>query len=317
MKKTILVVSVLFFWVYSNAQQTERELIDKTAKAAAKTLDTANMGWKKAGNVTLLFNQSAFNHEWLGGGTSSMAGNVGLNYDFNYKTPNIVWDNKILVAYGLTKLKDAETTKSDDRFEFTTLLGKKAGEGYWYYSAFLNFKTQMDSGFKKEDFTNDNGTPLNPADDFADKREVKISHFFSPAYLQAGPGMLWKKSDNLKVNIAPATSRLIYVHSHFTDFGPAYGVEQGETTRFEFGAAVNAYYKLNLMENISMENILNLYSNYLDTPQNIDIDYQMNLVMKINKYISTNLAVQAIYDDNAIGAFQIKEIFGLGVNYGF
>ncbi len=317
MKKVVLVISILFFANQSNAQQTERELIDITAKAAAKTQDTTNMGWKKGGNFAFLFNQSAFNNEWLGGGTSSMAGNIGINYDFNYKTPDIVWDNKIMVAYGLTKLKDAETTKSDDRFEFTSLLGKKAGQGYWYYSFFLNFKTQMDSGFKKVAFTNDNGTPLILGDDFADNRDVKISHFLSPAYLQAGPGMLWKKSDNLKVNIAPATSRFIYVHDHFTEFGPAYGVEQGKTSRFEFGAAVNAYYKFNIMENISMENILNLYSNYLDKPQNVDIDYQMNLVMKVNKYISANLSMQAIYDDNAIGAFQVREIFGLGINFGF
>jgi hypothetical protein len=39
--------------------------------------------------------------------------------------------------------------------------------------------------------------------------------------------------------------------------------------------------------------------------------------MKINKYISTNVAFQALYDDNARGAFQIREVFGLGVNYGF
>jgi hypothetical protein len=317
MRKAVLVLSILFFGSHLNAQQTERELIDKTAKAAAKTLDTTNMGWKKSGNLTLLFNQSAFNNEWLGGGTSSMAGNLGINYDFNYKNPDIVWDNKILVAYGLTKLKDAETTKSDDRLEFTSLLGKKTGKEYWYYSFFLNFRTQMDSGFKKVAYTNDNGTPLIPGDDFADNMDVKISHFFSPAYLQAGPGLLWKKSDNLKVNIAPATSRLIYVHNHFTEFGSAYGVEQGETTRFEFGAALNGYYKFNIMENISMENILNLYSNYLDQPQNVDIDYQMNLVMKVNKYISANLSMQAIYDDNAIGAFQVREVFGLGFNCGF
>ena len=66
-----------------------------------------------------------------------------------------------------------------------------------------------------------------------------------------------------------------------------------------------------------MENILNLYSNYLDKPQNIDIDYQMNLVMKINKYMSANVAFQAIYDDNAISSVQVREVFGLGVNYGF
>ena len=66
-----------------------------------------------------------------------------------------------------------------------------------------------------------------------------------------------------------------------------------------------------------MDNIANLYSNYLDKPGNFDIDYQMNLVMKINKYLSTNVSFQAIYDDNAIGAFQIRQVFGLGLNYIF
>ena len=131
---------------------------------------------------------------------------------------------------------------------------------------------------------------------------------------------MWKKSDNLKVNIAPATSRLIFVHKHFTEFGPSFGVAQGDSSRFEFGAAVNGYYKLNLMPNVSMENILNLYSNYLDKPENVDVDYQMNIVMKVNKYISANVAFQAIYDDNANpvkSEVQIREVFGLGVNCTF
>ena len=292
-------ITILFTLLISSSifsQKTEGELINTTSAAESKAKDTTNMGWKRGGNVSFLFNQSAFNNEWLAGGTSNIAGNIGLNYDFNYKTSELIWDNKFIVAYGLTKLKSQDVTKTDDRLEFTSLLGKKAS-GYWFYSAFFNFRTQMDTG--------------------NDALGNKISHFFSPAYLQAGPGMLWKKSDNLKINIAPATSRLIFVHKHFTQFDSAFGVEQGETSRFEFGAALNAYYKLSLMENISMENILNLYSNYLDKPQNVDIDYQMNLVMKINKYISANVAFQAIYDDNAIGAFQIREVFGLGVNYGF
>lgn len=297
MKKLILWVSVLSIQAVSYAQSNEKELITKTSDAEKKAQDTTNMGWKKAGNFVFLFNQSAFNNEWLGGGTSSMAGNLGLNYDFNYKTPDMIWDNKFMASYGLTKIKEQQTTKTDDRLTFTSLVGKKAS-GYWFYSFFLNFKTQMDSGFDAASGT-------------------KISHFFSPAYLQAGPGMLWKKSDNFKVNIAPATSRLITVHNHFTEFGPAFGVEQGKSTRFEFGAALNGYYKLNIMENISWENIVNLYSNYLDKPQNVDIDYQANLVMKVNKYISTNLSFQAIYDDNAIAAFQVREVFGLGFNYGF
>lgn len=296
MNKSILVASLLLVTAFCFAQKTEKELINITSAAETKAKDTTNLGWKEAGNIVFLFNQSAFNNDWRAGGNSNMAGNIGLNYDINFKNERTIWDNKFIVAYGLTKLKGADVQKSDDRLEFTSLVGKKAS-GYWFYSGFLNFKTQMDSG--------------------NDATGMKISHFFSPAYLQAGPGMLWKKSDNLKVNFAPATSRVIFVHPHFTEFNAAFGVEPGKSSRFEFGTGIQGYYKFNVMENISWENILNVYSNYLDKPQNVDIDYQANLVMKINKYISTNIAFQAIYDDNAVGAFQIREVFGLGVNYGF
>jgi Protein of unknown function (DUF3078) len=317
MKNFLLIVATLFIVNTGLAQVNEKVLLEKSAKAAEKAVDTANLGWKRGGNIILLFNQSAFNNEWLAGGTSSMAGNLGINYDFNKNTKNSIWDNKIILAYGLTKLKGQDVSKTDDRVEFTSLYGKKVGTGNWYYSGFLNFKTQMDSGFLPVKYTDDNGTPLILTDDVVRTRNVKTSHFFSPAYLQAGPGMLWKKSANLKVNIAPATSRLIFVHKEFTEFGSAFGVEKGKTTRFEFGAALNAYYKLNLMTNVSMENILNLYSNYLDNPQNVDVDYQMNLVMKVNKYMSANIALQTIYDDNAISKVQVRQVFGFGINYGF
>jgi hypothetical protein len=201
------------------------------------------------------------------------------------------------LAYGLTRIKaQADNLKTDDRVEFNSLWGKKAF-GNWYYSAFFNARTQMDRGVDSEGNYN--------------------SHFFSPAYFQVGPGLLWKKSNNLKVNIAPLTSRFIFVHNHFTQLGSAFGVEQNENFRYEFGASVAGYYKFNLMENVSVENIATLYSNYLDKPQNIDVDYQLNIVMKINKYMSANISAQAIYDDNATKAVQVRQLFGLGINANF
>lgn len=268
-----------------------------TLGVAQETSKDSTSNWTKKGVFTLLANQSSFDN-WLAGGQNNFAGNVNINYDFNYKNGDWNWDNKLITAYGLTKIKDQDTQKTDDRIEFNSLLGKRAS-GNWFYSAFFNFKTQFDTG-------------LDPA-----TRTTKISHFFSPAFFQLGPGMLWKKSDNLKVNIAPATSRLIIVHGHFTEFGPSFGVEQGETTRFELGAAINGYYKFQVMENVSVENILNLYSNYLEDPQNVDIDYQLNIVMKINKYLSTNFAFQTIYDDNAFRGFQTRQVIGVGANITF
>ena len=66
-----------------------------------------------------------------------------------------------------------------------------------------------------------------------------------------------------------------------------------------------------------MENILNLYSNYLEDPQNIDLYYSMNMVMKINKFISANLSYQTIYDDNAFHGLQTRQVFGIGIYYNF
>lgn len=282
MKKLLLTFVLLF------------ALATVTAQEVAK--DSTKL-WTRKGNISLLFNQSSYSKEWLGGGTSNIAGNFGLNYDFNYKNDDVVWDNKFILAYGLSKIKgDALTAKTDDRIELNSLWGKKAS-GNWYYSAYFNFKSQMDTGL--------------------DKNGVRISHFFSPAYFQMGPGMLWKKNDNLSVNFAPAAAKAIFVDSHFTNLGSSFGVLQGDSSRFEFGASISAYYKFNLMTNVSIENRLNLYSNYLDAPQNVDVDYQMNVVMKINKYLSANVALQAIYDDNAVQAIQLKELFGIGVNYGF
>lgn len=252
--------------------------------------------WTKKGIVTFLVNQSSFEN-WIAGGISNVSGALGLNYDFNYQKNDWTWENKLIANFGLTKIKNQDIQKSSDLLEWNSVVGKKA-KGFWYYSAFLNFKTQF-------------------ADDL-DKDTKGPTKFLSPGYLQFGPGMLWKKSDNLKVNIAPATSRLIIVDKDLTEPDKAYfGVEEGKSTRYELGASVGAYYKLDLMKNISMENILNLYSNYLEDPQNVDLDYTMNLVMSVNDFISANLSYQTIYDDNAFRGLQTRQVFGIGINYNF
>ncbi len=283
MKKIGIIIFVLLLSLSGFAQDDTKEEVKE--------------GWTRGGNFSVLFSQSNFTN-WTAGGVNNISGNIGLNYDFNYKKGDLTWDNKVIASYGIVKNEGDQQRKTDDRLEFNSLAGKKA-KGFWYYSWFFNFKTQMDVGYDP------------------DTNSFEISHFFSPAFFQTGPGMMWKKSDNLRVNIAPATARMIIVHGHFTVLGESFGVKQGETSRFELGAALGAYYKLNLMKNVTMENILNMYSNYLEDPQNVDIDYTMSLIMKVNKFLSANFSLQAIYDDNAFRGLQTRQVFGAGVTIGF
>lgn len=299
MKKLLLLGLFLGLFISTYAQEEKEN-------------DTLPNGWKTEGNIQLLFNQSAFNAEWTGGGTSSIAGNLNVNYDFNYKMNDFAWDNKIIANYGLTKVKgDDFARKTSDRFELNSVAGKEINESNFYYSWFLNFRTQFAKGYE---FSEDADT--------GETIRTETTHAFSPAYLQTGPGIMWKKGEDFMVNLAPATARFIFVDKAFTsgvDYvdGDYFGVDAGEGMRFEFGASLSALAAFDIVENVSMENSINLYSNYLDKPGNIDIDYLMNMQMGINKFLSANLLFQAIYDDNAVGAFQIREVFGLGFNYKF
>jgi len=282
-------------------------MMNANAQDSTSTVTDTVKRWQTKGNASLLFNQSTFDN-WLAGGENNISGIVGVNYDFNYKKDDWTWDNKVIASYGLVKTRTSSfAKKTDDRLELNSLLGKKVKENSeWSYSAFLNFKTQFSKGYV-----------YSKNEDGAEIRD-EYTNFLSPAYLYFGPGMLWKKNDNLKVNLSPATSKLTFVDKNFTLPDEAYfGVKEGESIRYELGFNASVYYKLDVIANVTFENILNLYSNYLEDVQNVDIDYQLNIVMKINKYLSTNLSFQTVYDDNAFQGFQIRQVFGVAANYGF
>jgi len=282
--KKIMILSLLLFGMTLQAQE------DKEDKKPIE-------GWNNFGNISLMLNQASFDN-WIKGGDNSLALNGLINYNFNYTKQKNIWDTKLIMAYGVSKINDF-VKKTDDRFEINSTYGHQASKE-WFYSFFGSFKTQFDDGF-----------------DYKATPTILTSRAFAPAYLQFGPGMLWKKSDNLKVNFAPVTSKLTFVTDDALSAAGAYGVDPGKHLRYELGLAINGYYKFDLMKNISMENILGLYSNYLDHPENVDVDYQMNMVMAINKYISANLGLNLLYDDNAIQDLQLKEVFGLGFNAKF
>lgn len=296
MKKSVYTLFLFgfLFTTQVKAQETEKDAISY---------------WKSKGEVSLLFNQSNFSN-WTAGGENNLSGNFGLNYGLDYAKDDWTWDNKLMASYGLVKTKNASfEKKTDDRLELNSILGKKA-TGQWSYSAFLNFRTQITKGYIY-------GKDANGAE-----IRTENTNFLSPGYLTFGPGMLYKKDDNLKINLAPLTSKLTFVDDFYTSQpgyvdGSYFGVDADKSMRYELGFYASVYYKLNIMANVSAENILNLYSNYLEDTQNVDVDYSLNIVMKINRYLSTNLSFQAIYDDNAYRGLQTRQVFGVGVNYGF
>ncbi|MGY8945826.1 MAG: DUF3078 domain-containing protein [Flavobacteriales bacterium] len=294
--KFLHIISLLFLnsFLFS---QTESDSIQTPVK------------WKRSGTALFLVNQSSFSN-WTSGGQSSISGTLKINYNFNYYDNGWAWDTKVISTFGLNKISGNEfLKKTDDQLEINSVLGKKFNNdiiGKWSYSSFFNFQTQYAKGYRFGKDANGNAS------------RTEKSRFFSPATTQLGVGLYWKKNENFWVNIAPITGKLILVNRLFTENLSAnetyFGVIKGANSRFELGASVRSFYKAEVYENITLENRLSLYSDYLDRPRNIDIDCTFNIVMKVNKSISTNLIFQFVYDHNDIQRIQIREVLGIGLN---
>ncbi|WP_196891225.1 DUF3078 domain-containing protein [Aureivirga marina] len=282
MKNTICFI--LFLLIYYNFQAQDNSPTLKTTKA-----------WQNSGSFKFIINQSSYSN-WVAGGDNNIGGNVSLNYNFNYMHGSWSWNTRVMTAYGLSKTAEQAVKKTDDKIEINSVLGYVAG-GKWSYSFFANIKSQYSPGYK---------------DYNADPRE-EISNFLSPGYFYFGPGMLWKENDNLYLNLSPLTSRVTVVNPEQSG---NFGVEEGRTTNYEFGFNAMFYYKIELIQNVYFENIFTLYADYLREFNNMLLDYQLNITMKVNKYLSTNLNIEIVSDSNASSRIQSKEIFGLGLNIG-
>lgn len=303
MLRKVCVFLILFTLLSVNLNAQENNFIfqDSISTVQEATPQVVNQSpWKYHFKSALLINQTAFNNDWQGGGVSNLATGANLVYKLNYKKGTWAVDNTVRLAYGLTKIDDEDQLrKTDDNVELNTTLFKNIPNSLWSYSTFFNFKSQFSEGFN----FNKDGT------------RTLISDVLSPAFFQFGLGFLYKKSEDFKINIAPSTLRLIVVDPFFTAQEDAFGVDQGESQNIEFGASLVANYKFTLAKNVTVENLINLYSNYVENASNVDLNYTINMNSKINKHMSADFTFQAIYDDDTVQAFQIRELISLGLNY--
>ena len=295
--KRLLFIIILFFSLNNTQSQND------------KVQDSIDNSWLLSGKFTFLGNQSSYSY-WTAGGQTSVSGTIKIDYDFNYDKNGWNWDTKLITAYGLNSVGGSKfLKKTDDKLEINSLLGKKFTNnliGNWSYSSFINFKTQWTKGYRFR--KNSEGQ----------EERTELTRFFSPAYLQVGVGLYWKKNKDLWVNMAPITGRLIMVNRFFTDNlqdnKQYFGVSKGKASRFELGASIRSFFKFELLENVFVSNRISLYSDYLDNPANIDLDYTINTEMKINKYLTTNLIIQFIYDHNSVKRLQVREVMGIGLS---
>lgn len=270
--------------------------------------------WKVGGVTSLAFNQVSLTN-WAAGGNNSVAFNSYLNLFANYAKDRSIWENSLEMGYGLIKQADADFEKSDDKINLTTKYARTLihNNQKWYWSMSFNLRTQFAKGFSQED----SNTP--------------ISRFMAPGYMVLAAGLDYKPSEYFSLSYAPVTGKITVVNDDVLSAAGAFGVDPGSKSRSELGSYLTMKFKKDIMENVNFETQIQLFSNYANNPENIDVNWESALLMKINKFLSASLINQLIYDEDIdittydengdvdeIGPkVQFKNIFGVGLTYSF
>ncbi len=299
------------------------QVTDKESDLRKLNADTTE-GWKKGGMFTVAFSQVSLSN-WAAGGENSFSGNSLVNTFANYKKGNISWDNTLDLGYGIMKQGEQDVRKTDDKIDFSSKFGRKLSTSS-FIAALLNFKTQFMPGYNYPDDS------------------TVISNIMAPGYLLFAAGYDFKKGDWLSLFFAPITGKMTFVMDDMLANAGAFGVEPavldpvdstvvtpGKNMRTEFGGYFKGAFSKDIMKNVKLNTKLELFTNYLNNPQNIDVYWETNIGMKVNKYITVTIGTTLIYDDDidieikneagdVIGKgprTQFKEVFGLGFSYKF
>lgn len=285
-----------------------------TVVAQEKTEEVKN--WKKAGDFSVSFSQVSFSN-WAAGGKNSVSGVALFNYSANYAKGRMSWDNSLNMGYGLLKEQSRDLIKSEDKLEFSSKVGYKMTEsGKWFFTGLTNFRTQFADGFN-----------------YANKdNPVRISSLLAPAYLTFAAGFDYKPTDKFSLFISPLGSKFTFVADDDLSAVGAFGVDPGKKFRAEMGGTLKSELKFAVAKNVDAVTNLNLFSNYLKNPQNIDVNWDFRLNMKVNKFLSANFITNLIYDDDILVPIdhnddgvvdgkgrrvQLKQLFGAGLSFKF
>ncbi|MCB0403006.1 MAG: DUF3078 domain-containing protein [Flavobacteriales bacterium] len=318
-----LLLALSAFSAFTQTTDDEKELVKTKDVLKAQNKDTVE-GWKTGGVFSVNLTQVSLTN-WNAGGNSSVSVNGVLSLFANYKKGNNAWDNSLDLGYGILKQDGEGVRKSDDKIEFTSKYGRKAIKN-WYYAALINFKSQMTAGYNYPDDS------------------TVISNFLAPGYALVAIGLDYKPSDVLTLFISPLTMKATIVNDQNLADAGAFGVDpaeydnlgtlvkRGSNLRAEYGGYLRAQVKKDIMENVNFQSRIDLFSNYSEEPLHIDVNWEVLIAMKVNKYISATVTTNLIYDhdvdiavdennDGITDAYgprvQFKEVLGVGLSYKF
>jgi hypothetical protein len=236
--------------------------------------------WKFRSELSYLLSQGVVTN-WAKGGDDNIASILDVTGFLNYnnKVTKVNSATTVRFALGLQASgKPWNINKNLDFLEINSKIGHKAF-GKFDLTGLFQFKTQFLPGYN---YPNDS---------------VKVSKFFNPASIIVGYGLDYKPDKNTSVSFSPLSYKGTFVPDTSIN-QTKFGVPADQRSRNELGAYLTISSKLALFSKVNMTNRLQLFSNFLSKPQNVDVDWEMITTVSLNWFTELKVNLHLIYDDN-------------------
>jgi hypothetical protein len=254
--------------------QEIKDLAIKSYEKSSKADTTVKERYWSYGGVTLLTFSQDYTINWAAGGDPAVSVKGTGNYFLKYNKQRLTWDNTLNIDYGMQRnLETKVNTKTTDNLEIASNLGYLLS-GCWNGAALVKMQTQISDGYTNEKVT---------------------SAFMTPAYLITSIGLDYKKKD-WSIFVSPITGKTTFkLDGRFLD-GNYFAVDSGLTHHFSFGGFARFTINKDITPTINLFSKLELFSDYLNQPEKVDVNFEMRWLFKMTEWLSVSFYMAAIYD---------------------
>lgn len=314
---TLFSITIMLQGLVTSAQEKDPSQETNTVSVNPADMHQIDIkqGWTTQFDLGLNFLGNLLINPPQGGGENRFGIGASFNVFNEYNHGKFRWKNELNLAFALQKVSSGFLEEyPDEKVPFTKnidnlRINSRISHRHSYFSKFyyaldLFFTSQITSTFK-ENFTRDVQNLGQP-----------ISQFLSPGLFQGSLGVDYQPNNFWSIFLSPAAYKTIIVLNDdiaddfvFDDqqgfIGSVHGNEVIELPDGSFnfknfdhqvGAALRVTYRNEISKRIALDSNLLMFSNYLEDPDHIDLNWRNEISLTIFKGLQLSLLSLANYD---------------------
>jgi hypothetical protein len=127
---------------------------------------------------------------------------------------------------------------------------------------------------------------------------VLVSKILNPAIFTFGLGFDYKPNTQTSINFSLISYKFTFVTDTVTIDQTKHGIAKDRKTLHEPGVNLMVSNTWKPIRNFSVTNRLQLFSNYINKPQNINVDWELNMGATLNRFTELKINTHLIFNDN-------------------